>query len=130
MARVRGDGRGGQQRAFPNDPPLAIGRTRGIRQDSAARAPTALSAPEHKRPKIEPDVVRNRNPAYTGVGVITICDTGIDIFHKNFRVADSSMHIRWIWDQTLNASGAERRSTGQSIGVEFTCGDINVFTHQ
>lgn len=74
-------------------------------------------------PEIHANLVRTGSPPYTGTGVIIgIVDSGIDIFHENFRKADGSPHtsrILSIWDQTLVKEGSERPPTGQTMGVEF-----------
>lgn len=76
-------------------------------------------------PEIHADVVRTGSPAYTGAGVVVgILDTGIDIFHKNFRKADGSTRILSIWDQSLVASAAQHPPAGYTFGVEFSAGDI------
>jgi subtilisin family serine protease len=76
-------------------------------------------------PEIHGDVVRTGSPPYTGTGVVIgILDTGIDIFHKNFRKPDGTTRILSIWDQTLTTSGSQHPPAGQTIGVEFSAADI------
>jgi subtilisin family serine protease len=88
-------------------------------------------------PAIHADVVRTGSPSYTGSGVIVgIVDTGIDIFHHNFRKSDDSTRILFIWDQTLTAAVGEQPpptlplGTGQFVppatqpGVEFNAAAI------
>ena len=78
-------------------------------------------------PEIHGDVVRTGVPGYTGKGVIVgIVDTGIDIFHKNFRKADGTTRILSIWDQTLVAAAGESAPAGfGTLGVEFTAAQID-----
>ncbi len=76
-------------------------------------------------PEIHADVVRTASTPYTGAGVVIgILDTGIDIFHKNFRKPDGTSRILSIWDQTLVASGSQHPPAGYTIGVEFSPADI------
>jgi subtilisin family serine protease len=76
-------------------------------------------------PEIHGDVVRNGSPSYTGAGVIIgVLDSGIDIFHKNFRKSDGSSRILSIWDQTIHATGSQQPPVGYTMGVEFTADDI------
>jgi subtilisin family serine protease len=76
-------------------------------------------------PEIHGDVVRTGSPPYTGAGVIIgVLDSGIDIFHKNFRKSDGSSRILSIWDQTIHATGSQHPPTGYTMGVEFSADDI------
>lgn len=76
-------------------------------------------------PEIHADVVRTASTPYTGAGVVIgILDTGIDIFHKNFRKSDGTSRILSIWDQTLVASGSQHPPAGYAIGVDFSPADI------
>lgn len=76
-------------------------------------------------PEIHADAVRTGSPPYTGAGVIIgVLDSGIDIFHKNFRKSDGSTRILSIWDQTIHATGSQQPPTGYTMGVEFSGDDI------
>jgi subtilisin family serine protease len=72
-------------------------------------------------PEIRADQVRKHIPSFTGKGVIVgVVDTGIDIFHENFRTPGLSTRIRGIWDQTspqtIRMLGA---ATGGGFELEF-----------
>ena len=60
--------------------------------------------------------VTGRDPFLTGEGVlVAVLDSGIDYRLPEFRNADGSTRIRYLWDQTLRPeSGA--RSTGNGMG--------------
>jgi subtilisin family serine protease len=82
-------------------------------------------------PEIHADLVRTGSPSYTGQGVVVgIVDSGIDIFHKNFRKPDGSSRILSIWDQTITATGSQQPPAGYTVGVEFKPADIkNALDH-
>lgn len=63
----------------------------------------------------------------TGSGVIVgIMDTGIDFTHDDFRKADGTSRIEYIWDQYLTpASGESSPSSTYSYGVEYSKTNIN-----
>lgn len=76
-------------------------------------------------PEIHADAVRTGSPAYTGAGVIIgICDTGIDIFHHNFRKSNGDSRILSIWDQTLTPTPPQISPPGFTFGTLFTPADI------
>lgn len=94
----------------------------------AVHAPRAVRAHlDTSVPEIHADVVRTGVPGYTGKGVIVgIIDTGIDIFHKNFRKGDGTTRLLSIWDQTLVAGAGESAPAGfGALGVEFTQAQID-----
>ena len=85
-------------------------------------------------PAIKADQVRKGTVFSPVTGrniIIGIVDTGIDITHQNFRNADGTSRILFIWDQTLTAAAGEQGpptlplGTGQFVpppanpGVEF-----------
>jgi minor extracellular serine protease Vpr len=64
---------------------------------------------------------------YTGSGVlIGIIDTGIDIFHPDFRnIQDqNSSRVISIWDLSLTPQAGESPPSGFNYGVEYTRADI------
>ena len=56
--------------------------------------------------------------------VIGICDSGIDIFHKNFQKPGGGSRILAIWDQTLTATAPQGPPPGYTLGTLFTPADI------
>lgn len=78
-----------------------------------------------------------RDPFLTGAGIlIAVLDSGIDYRMPEFRKADGSTRIRYLWDQTLqpdmpdqggeaSAGTGRRPPEGYGIGVEFDADQIN-----
>lgn len=70
-----------------------------------------------------------RAPNLTGEGcLLAVLDSGIDYRRQDFRNADGSTRIRYLWDQSLQISGeggAGRTPEGFAIGVEYTGEEIN-----
>ncbi|MCM1044171.1 MAG: S8 family serine peptidase [Candidatus Gastranaerophilales bacterium] len=69
-----------------------------------------------------------RDPFLTGKGVLlAVLDSGIEYRLPDFRKADGSTRIRFLWDQTLAPSEAlsRRPPEGFHIGVEFDESAIN-----
>ncbi len=61
-----------------------------------------------------------------GQGIlVAIIDSGIDYANIDFRNADGSTRIRYLWDQSLNPADGETAPFGYSIGVEYTKGQNN-----
>lgn len=62
----------------------------------------------------------------TGEGVIVgIIDSGIDIFHEEFRWEDGSTRLIGFWDQSMPADGTTSAPEGFSYGVYFDEERIN-----
>ena len=57
--------------------------------------------------------------------MVAIIDSGIDYANIDFRNADGSTRIRYLWDQSLNPADGETAPVGYSIGVEYTKGQID-----
>ena len=71
-------------------------------------------------------VTRLRLPEYnlTGTNVIVACiDSGVDVFHPDFRKADGSTRILYLWDQTIEGKPPQ----GYHIGTEYTEEEINQY---
>lgn len=63
-----------------------------------------------------------RDPNLSGEGVlVAVLDSGIDYSLPEFRNADGSTRILYLWDQTLIGQPPE----GYALGVEFTAAQIN-----
>lgn len=61
--------------------------------------------------------VTRRDPFLSGAGVLmAILDSGIDYRLPEFRNADGSTRIRYLWDQTLRPTGAGSQATGDEGG--------------
>ena len=70
--------------------------------------------------------VTRRDPFLTGEGVlVAVLDSGIDYRLPEFRNADGSTRIRYLWDQTLRPTGVSLPPEGFSMGVEFDSAQIN-----
>lgn len=57
--------------------------------------------------------------------LIAVIDSGIDYFLDDFRNADGTTRIRWLWDQTLEPVGERQPPAGFSVGVEFSGAEID-----
>ena len=67
--------------------------------------------------------VRQRPPYLTGSGtLVAVLDSGIDYSRNDFRNADGSSRILFLWDQTLSAPnfGTGQAPEGFLTGAEFT----------
>ena len=71
--------------------------------------------------------VARRDPFLSGEGVlVAVLDSGIDYRLPEFRNADGSTRIRYLWDQTLRPEGERLPPTGFAMGVEFDQTRINL----
>ncbi len=64
----------------------------------------------------------------TGQGILVgIIDSGIDIFHPDFRNEDGSTRIAGLWDQTLTPAvdSGQAPPEGYNMGIYFSREDIN-----
>ncbi len=108
---------------------LALARLDGVRyiDRGAMNYPSNdVSVPETGASLVQGGFLNNTQ--YRGAGAIVfIYDTGIDIKHKDFRSPTDSTksRIRFIWDQTLSATGSETVPAGFNYGVEYTNAQIN-----
>lgn len=68
-----------------------------------------------------------RDLSLSGRGtLIAVADSGIDYRLPEFRKADGSTRIRFLWDQTLRPDGENRRPPEEfRMGVEFNSAQIN-----
>ena len=64
--------------------------------------------------------------AYTGINVVVgILDSGIYFDHPDFKKADGSTRIRFIWDQNLSSGGSSVAPLPYNYGVEWSWLDID-----
>ena len=67
------------------------------------------------------NAVQDTRLSLYGQGIlVAIIDSGIDYANIDFRNADGSTRIRYLWDQSLNPADGETAPVGYSIGVEYT----------
>ena len=72
------------------------------------------------------NAVQDTRLSLYGQGIlVAIIDSGIDYANIDFRNADGSTRIRYLWDQSLNPTDGETAPVGYSIGVEYTKGQID-----
>lgn len=65
-------------------------------------------------------------PELTGKGVLVgIIDSGIDYMHPDFRNADGTTRILYIWDQTATKDSYGKIPTGYTYGAEYSSEVIN-----
>ncbi len=66
--------------------------------------------------------VQEEEPRLTGRGtIVAVLDSGIDYTHPDFRNADGTTRILYLWDQTIEGNPPE----GYRIGTEYTEAQIN-----
>lgn len=64
---------------------------------------------------------------YTGAGVIMgIIDTGIDFHHNDFKNANGTTRIQYLWDQNVSTGGTT--PSPYNYGQEWTAANINAGT--
>ena len=67
------------------------------------------------------NAVQDTRLSLYGQGIlVAIIDSGIDYANIDFRNADGSTRIRYLWDQSLNPADGETAPVVYSIGVEYT----------
>ena len=72
------------------------------------------------------NAVQDTRLSLYGQGIlVAIIDSGIYYANIDFRNADGSTRIRYLWDQSLNPADGETAPVGYSIGVEYTKGQID-----
>jgi hypothetical protein len=83
-----------------------------------------FSVPEIRgsRPQLERSLPPGQAPDGTGV-IVRVIDYGCDFRHHNFRNADGSTRILWLWDQQGAASSIS--PAGFGYGREFDSAAIN-----
>lgn len=71
-------------------------------------------------------ILHSDTPSFTGKGVIVgIIDSGLDYWMDDFRKADGSTRIAFLWDQSLEPEAGEHSPQGFSYGVEYDAAAIN-----
>ena len=72
------------------------------------------------------DAVQDTRFALFGQGIlVAVIDSGIDYENADFRNADGSTRIRYLWDQSLAPAEGRVPPEGYSIGAEYTAAQIN-----
>lgn len=72
------------------------------------------------------DAVQDTRFALFGQGIlVAVIDSGIDYENADFRNADGSTRIRYLWDQSLAPAEGRVPPEGYSIGAEYTATQIN-----
>ena len=72
------------------------------------------------------DAVQDTRFALFGQGIlVAVIDSGIDYENADFRNADGSTRIRYLWDQSLAPAEGRVPPEGYSIGAEYTAVQIN-----
>ena len=75
--------------------------------------------------------VTRRDPFLTGEGVlVAVLDSGIDYRLPEFRNADGSTRIRYIWDQTLRPAGARTQAADEQQSSNMIQGQPGDMTEQ
>ena len=89
-----------------------------VNQGKTASCITSLQRGEiPARQMVEADLGLNGRGIMVG-----IIDSGIDLSHPDFRNADGTIRVRWLWDQT--ATGGTPPD-GYNMGVEYDYEEIN-----
>ena len=66
------------------------------------------------------------HPTLTGRGVVVgIVDSGLDFTLDDFRNADGTTRVAFLWDQTLRPQGTEQSPEAFNFGVEYDADAIN-----
>ena len=105
-------------------PEFLIGRLSDYSEIDYIEKPKALLLSEMEGIR-QSCVNRVRLPDYdlTGRGVLVAClDSGVDIYHPDFRNADGTTRIVTLWDQTVPGNPP----VGYTIGSVYSAQDINM----
>lgn len=96
----------------------ALGAAAGVKYVEAGRVlGTQLSS---SVPETRADRVRTGPPGLDGTGVVVgIIDFGLDYTLDDFRNADGSTRVAFLWDQTLTPQGGETAPARFGHGVEY-----------
>lgn len=95
-----------------------------LKRATAIQSELAFSVPEIRADAAQLQAVLPPGTSIDGAGVIVgVVDYGCDFLHKNFRNADGSTRLLYLWDQRCGATAGS--PAGYGYGREYSAAMIN-----